>query len=58
MDPVSCRTPDRFPRQAGACASGGVEDKYGKIINEIIVRKDVLSGTGMRLSRTYRQGGT
>ena len=38
MDPVSCRTPDRFPRQARACVSGGVEDKYGKIINEIIVR--------------------
>jgi hypothetical protein len=39
MDPVSCRTPDRFPRQARACVSGGVEDKYGKIINEIIVPK-------------------
>ena len=39
MDPVSCRTPDRFPRQARACVSGGVEDKYGKIIDEKIVPK-------------------
>ena len=39
MDPVSCRTPDRFPKQASACVSGGVEDKYGKIIDDKIVPK-------------------
>ena len=29
-----------------ACVSGGAEDKYGKIIHEIIVRKDVIGGAG------------